>query len=108
MKTNIFIKPKPTLLKGVLLLAMAASMAVQGATALTPRLIARPVTPGDVTTYALPSSTEVSGGLNTVGLGTPASRNSPAAAAMYSSPAVGSWGLVVVSKAGPIQAPHKF
>ena len=38
---------------------------------LNARLIARPVTPGDVTNSGLPASTENSGGLNTVGVGTP-------------------------------------
>ena len=73
MKTNIFIKPKPTLRKGVMLLAMAASLASQAAAppALNARLIARPLTPGDLSRSGLPSTMEYSGGLNTVGIGTP-------------------------------------
>ena len=72
MNTKISIQPKPGWLKGVLLLALAAGISAQAAPPpLNARLIARPVTPGDVTTYALPASTEVSGGLNTVGVGTP-------------------------------------
>src|ERR1700677_4128911 len=39
--------------------------------ALTPQIILRPVTPGDIGRYGLPTSTETSGGLTTVGLGTP-------------------------------------
>jgi len=49
----------------------AASVAQAAAPALTPRLVSRPLTPGDVTTYALPSSTEVSGGISNVGVGQP-------------------------------------
>lgn len=43
----------------------AAPPALQG------QVVARPLTPGDKTVYKLPSSTEVSGGLSTVGVGTP-------------------------------------
>ncbi|HVM51294.1 MAG TPA: hypothetical protein VMU04_24905 [Candidatus Acidoferrum sp.] len=39
--------------------------------ALNARLVLRPVTPGDVTIYGLPASTENSGGITTVGVGTP-------------------------------------
>ena len=35
------------------------------------QVIARPLTPGDKTTYGLPASLEVSGGISTVGIGTP-------------------------------------
>ena len=56
----------------VVLLALAAALAAQAApTPLNARLIARPFTPGDVSRSGLPSSTEYSGGLNTVGIGTP-------------------------------------
>ena len=40
------------------------------APALNGQLVLRPVTPGDVSVYKLPSTTEVSGGLRTVGVGT--------------------------------------
>ena len=43
----------------------AAVPALQG------QVIARPLTPGDRTVYKLPASLEVSGGLSTVGVGTP-------------------------------------
>ena len=43
----------------------------RGGGTLNGRLIARPVTPGNVSTYALPANLEYSGGLNTVGIGTP-------------------------------------
>jgi hypothetical protein len=72
MKTTMSIKPKPARLKGVLLLALAASLAAQAAPIpLNARLIARPLTPGDLTRSGLPSTMEYSGGLNTVGVGTP-------------------------------------
>lgn len=47
-------------------------MSARAATpALQAQLIPRPVTPGDVTVYKLPASLEVSGGLTTVGVGSP-------------------------------------
>ena len=39
--------------------------------ALNGRLVLRPLTPGDVTLYQLPASTETSPGLTTVGIGSP-------------------------------------
>ena len=73
MKTNMSFKPTPARLKGgILLLALAAGMAAHAAAIpLNARLIARPLTPGDLTRSGLPSSMEYSGGLNTVGVGTP-------------------------------------
>jgi hypothetical protein len=72
MKTNMSIKQKATRLKGAMLLALAATLAAPAAPApLNARLIARPVTPGDVSRLGLPATTEYSGGLNTVGVGTP-------------------------------------
>jgi hypothetical protein len=72
MKTNVSIKPKPTRLMGVVLLAMAASIAAQAAPApLNGRLIARPITPNEAATYGLPGNTAYSGGLSTVGIGVP-------------------------------------
>ena len=70
MNTKLFIK---TGLMAVVLTAMAALTTAKAATSLNGRLIARPVTPGMVgnTNYALASSTEYSGGLTTVGVGTP-------------------------------------
>ena len=62
----------PISLLAVGVLALAAVTA-QGAAAptLQAHLVLRPLTPGDKTTYSLASSTEVSGGLTTVGVGTP-------------------------------------
>ena len=40
--------------------------------ALSARVVPRPLTPGDITSYGLPASLEVSGGLNTFAIGTPA------------------------------------
>jgi len=72
MKANMLDKPKAALRNGAVLLAMAATLAAQAAPALlNARLIARPVTPGDVAKYGLPANTENSAGLNTVGIGTP-------------------------------------
>jgi hypothetical protein len=51
---------------GVTTTALAAAPpAIQG------KVVARPLTPGDKTVYKLPSSMEVSGGIRTVGVGTP-------------------------------------
>ena len=52
-----------------LVAAITASAAAP--TGLSGRLVLRPVTPGDVTNYKLASTTENSGGLTTVGVGTP-------------------------------------
>jgi len=72
MKTSTSIQPKPARFTGALLLALATGLAAQAAPIpLNARLIARPVTPGDVSRSGLPASTEYSGGLNTVGIGTP-------------------------------------
>lgn len=49
----------------------AAALSAGAATALNPQVVSRPLTPGDKTIYKLASSLEVSGGLNTVGVGTP-------------------------------------
>ena len=69
MKPN---KNAPTcLLAGVLLDVAAATTATAATPALTAQLIPRPLTPGEKTTYGLPSSMEVSGGLTTVGIGQP-------------------------------------
>ena len=51
---------------------MAAGLAVQATpAALNGRVISRPLTPGDIAKFALPASLEYSGGLSTVGVGTP-------------------------------------
>lgn len=60
----------PTRLLAVALLAATTSGALAAAPALTGRVLPRPLTPGDQGLYGL-SSTEVSGGLTTVGVGTP-------------------------------------
>ncbi len=54
----------------VLMIAVCAPIVnAQTTTTLAAQLIARPVTPDDVTNYKLPATTEHTGGLNTVGLG---------------------------------------
>ena len=65
-------KKASTCLMAVALMTMVAAItASAAATALNGQLVLRPLTPGDVTNYKLPSTTENSGGLNTVGVGTP-------------------------------------
>jgi len=72
MKICTSTNSRPIRLKGVLLLALAAGMAAQAAPIpLNARLIARPLTPGDISRTGLPASMEYSGGQNTVGIGTP-------------------------------------
>src|ERR1039457_544161 len=57
-------------LSAVALMAVAATTTLNAAT-LAPRLALRALTPGDIATYKLPSTSQVSGGLGTVGLGEP-------------------------------------
>ncbi len=72
MKTHFSIKPKPTRLLTVLLLAMGAGLAAHAAPVpLNGRLILRPITPNNVATYGLPGNTAYSGGTSTVGIGVP-------------------------------------
>ena len=68
MNTKPFIK---TCLIAAVLTAMAAANVAKAQTNLQARIVARPLTPGDITAYALPANTEVSGGLTTVGVGQP-------------------------------------
>jgi hypothetical protein len=59
-------------LKAVVLMPIAAAITASATgPTLTGQLVLRPLTPGDITLYGLPASTEVSGGLRTVGIGTP-------------------------------------
>jgi len=58
-------------LSAVALMAVAATTTLSAQTLQAPRLALRAVTPGDISTYKLPSTTQVSGGLSTVGLGEP-------------------------------------
>jgi hypothetical protein len=59
-------------LLAVALMAVAVPATLNAQTTLqAPRLVVRAVTTGDLTLYKLPSTTQVSGGLNTVGLGEP-------------------------------------
>ena len=53
------------------LVAVAASATLNAQTLQVPRLALRTVTTGDLTVYKLPSTVQVSGGLNTVALGEP-------------------------------------
>ena len=53
----------------VLMTVTAAVTANAAAPALNAQLVLRPLTPGDIANYKLPSATEYSGGLTTVGVG---------------------------------------
>lgn len=55
-----------------LAMACGAASMLHAETALNARLVFRPLTPGDITTYKLPATTQTSGGLRTVALGGPA------------------------------------
>jgi Cytochrome c554 and c-prime len=70
MKPSIKILP-PSRLAAVLV-AVVTATAVNAQTTLQPQIVLRPLTSVDVSTYGLPSSTEISGGLSTIGIGTPA------------------------------------
>jgi hypothetical protein len=52
-------------------MAVAATTTLSAQTVMAPRLVVRALTNGDISTYQLPSTTQNSGGLNTVGLGEP-------------------------------------
>jgi len=58
-------------LSAVALMAVAATTTLSAQTTMTPRLVVRALTNGDIDNYKLPSTTQVSGGLETVGLGEP-------------------------------------
>lgn len=58
-------------LMAIMLTAMGAATSVEAQTPLQAQVVARPLTPGDIATYALPADTEVSSGLTTVGIGEP-------------------------------------
>ncbi|HWX22561.1 MAG TPA: cytochrome c3 family protein [Candidatus Binatia bacterium] len=68
---NTPLKIMPACLLAVVLLLCGAAQ-LSAATALNARIALRPVTPSDKGDYALASTTEVSGGLSTIGVGTPA------------------------------------
>ncbi|HME06500.1 MAG TPA: multiheme c-type cytochrome [Bryobacteraceae bacterium] len=55
----------------VLLIALTAVPALSGQTTLQAQLVTRPVTNEDIGNYKLPATTEVTGGLTTVGVGQP-------------------------------------
>jgi hypothetical protein len=59
-------------LAAVALTTMVAAMTASAAApALNGRIVLRPLTPGDISVYKLPSTTETSSGLGTVGIGMP-------------------------------------
>ncbi len=55
----------------VALMGVAATATLSAQTVMAPRLVVRALTPDDIAIYKLPSTTQVSGGLETVGLGEP-------------------------------------
>jgi len=73
MKLNPSVRRAPLCLVASVLVAAGATTTALAAAppALLGQVVARPVTPGDKTVYGLPASLEVSGGLSTVGVGTP-------------------------------------
>jgi hypothetical protein len=66
-------KKAMTCLMAVVLMTLAAAITASAASppTLNGQIVLRPLTPGDVTNYKLPSTIENSGGLTTVGIGTP-------------------------------------
>jgi hypothetical protein len=71
MKMKSLTHTAPACFAAVGLFTLAAAMQANAAApALQGQVVARPLTPGDVTTYKL-TNFEVSGGLSTVGIGTP-------------------------------------
>ncbi|HWQ92561.1 MAG TPA: cytochrome c3 family protein [Clostridia bacterium] len=70
MKRNNRMKQAPALALAMVLSAMAVSSALAAAPAApVPRLDLRPVTSSDIKDYGLPATTQISGGLATVGIG---------------------------------------
>src|ERR1700733_5411540 len=59
----------PTGLLAVVLLAVVATTALDAQIALQAQLVTRPLTAGEIAKYNLPATTEMSGGLTTVGVG---------------------------------------
>jgi hypothetical protein len=62
----------PIGLLALVLITLAAVFTAEAQTTLAPQLILRPVSNDDISAYKLPSTTQRSGGLTTVGLGQPA------------------------------------
>src|SRR5579862_5436813 len=58
-------------LLAVALMAVAATTTLNAQTTQAPRLVVRALTNGDISSYKLPSTTQVSGGLTTVAIGEP-------------------------------------
>jgi hypothetical protein len=61
-----------SLIFGVLLMVILTASMASAQTALNARVVFRPLTPGEISTYKLPSTTETAGGFTNVGLGQPA------------------------------------
>jgi hypothetical protein len=73
MKIKTLINTAPACLMAAGLLSLAAAMSASAAAppALQAQVIPRPITPGDKAAYGLSSSLQVSGGIKTIGIGSP-------------------------------------
>ncbi len=90
-------RSKTSILIGVLLAVIVAAPLVSAQTQipLNARLVLRPLTPGEISTYKLPSTTESSPGTNNIGLGQPAYLEVDINLAVPASDIVGvTWSLV--------------
>ncbi|HUA68698.1 MAG TPA: hypothetical protein VMA13_09125, partial [Candidatus Saccharimonadales bacterium] len=72
MKTKPLIKILPPCLATMALMAMVAATNAKAQATLQPQIVLRPLTSVDVSTYGLPANSDYSGGLSTIGIGTPA------------------------------------
>jgi hypothetical protein len=72
IKFNLQSRATPTGLVAVVLMTMVVTTLANAQTGLQVNLAARPLTPGEITAYKLPSTTETSPGLTTIGVGQPA------------------------------------
>ena len=72
ISSKLWNRRTPTGPLAVVLLTMVATTMVYAQTSLTTTLAVRPLTAGEIATYSLPSTTESSIGLTTVGIGQPA------------------------------------
>ena len=84
---------QPKLLLAIALVALGGLPAARAAsTAILGRIVLRPLTPTDKTWYSLPAATETSGGLSTIGVGTPAYLEAQASGVVASNTTV-SWSI---------------
>jgi len=72
INTKSHLRGEPAGLMAVALMTMAVTTLANAQTGLQVQLAARPLTPGEITACKLPSTTETSAGLTTLGVGQPA------------------------------------